>query len=425
MRILFIVPYVPSLIRTRSYNILNQLAARGHQVTLFTIRTGGEDNNDIHRLSHLGVKVQAFDLASFKSLWNCIRVLPTRYPLQSAYSWNHDLAKAAIASRHEFDVIHVEHLRGARYGISLLDIPRHDRPPVIWDSVDCITHLFTQAAKKNSSISGRAIARLELPRTRWFEAYLASQFEQVLITSEKDRETLLRLVSVSSGQGVVRGSAYSFSGVKNDGDVPRIEILPNGVDIEYFAPDGGERDAASIVLSGKMSYHANVAAAKYLVEEIMPIVWSKIPSARLVIAGKDPPRAIRGYANSHPGKIEVTGTVPDIRTYLRKASAAAVPILYGAGSQFKVLEAMGCGTPVVATSLAVSSFNLRPGKDVLVADKAEEFATALIEILSNRGRQRDLSVNGRRTIEREFGWDGIVERLVSIYDKHISSSNHG
>ncbi len=71
-----------------------------------------------------------------------------------------------------FDVIHVEHLRGARYALALANRPTRPgarRVPVIWDSVDCISSLFRQAAQASQAFRVRLAARLELRRTERFE----------------------------------------------------------------------------------------------------------------------------------------------------------------------------------------------------------------------------------------------------------------
>jgi glycosyltransferase involved in cell wall biosynthesis len=169
-----------------------------------------------------------------------------------------------------------------------------------------------------------------------------------------------------------------------------------------------------------MSYHANVTAALYLVEEIMPRVWAQRPEVKVWIVGKDPPREVQRLVTGHGSRITVTGTVPDIRPYLRQASVSVVPLVYGAGSQFKVLEAMACGTPVVATSQAVSALDVADGQHVLVADGPAPFAAAALRLLSDADLCRNLSEAGRRYVEQYHDWRSIVERLEETYAQIIA-----
>ncbi|NIW43885.1 MAG: glycosyltransferase, partial [Gammaproteobacteria bacterium] len=115
----------------------------------------------------------------------------------------------------------------------------------------------------------------------------------------------------------------------------------------------------TVVITGKMSYHANITMAVYLAEEIMPRVWAERPGVQLEIVGKDPSPEVQNLGEHK--NVSVIGGVPDLRPYIQKATVAAAPILYGVGIQNKVLEAMACGTPVVVTPQAVSAIDVNDG----------------------------------------------------------------
>jgi glycosyltransferase involved in cell wall biosynthesis len=200
----------------------------------------------------------------------------------------------------------------------------------------------------------------------------------------------------------------------------RITVLRNGVDLDYFQPgDPAGREPKTVLVSGKMSYHANVAMVLRLVESIMPAVWARDPEVSVVIVGKDPPRRIQELTQD--ARVTVTGTVKDIRPYLRKATIAAAPVEYGAGIQNKVLEAMACGTPVVATPQAVSAIDLKPGEDALVSEEAGTFAGSILALLDNKDLQRTLGENGRAFVERNHRWSAIAGQLEGIYKQEIES----
>jgi glycosyltransferase involved in cell wall biosynthesis len=294
------------------------------------------------------------------------------------------------------DVVHVEHLRGADYGLAIGEDA--GATPVIWDSVDCITHLFEQAVRNRTDHLGRLINRVEVERTRRFEGSLLPRFDRVLVSSRVDREALLDLASP-----VDRANAA-------------VNVLSNGVDLDYFAPGEEQRHANTLVFSGKMSYHANESAVLHLLREIMPRIWAVRPDTRLVVVGKDPSRQLRRLLAEESARVQVTGTVADIRPYLRTATVAVVPLVYGAGCQNKVLEAMGCGTPVVATPQAVSALNTKPGQDVLVAAAATAFADAVLTLLANPEQCRAIGAAGRRYVEEHHRWLDVAGRLESIYE---------
>lgn len=408
MKILFIVPYVPNLIRVRPYNLIRHLAQRGHEVSVLTLHSDEGERADVQELRACCHDVRSFALSRSQTLLNVLGALPQRTPLQAAYCWQPAMGKEIDRlfrgrnGRAVFDVVHVEHLRGAVYALHVKGMaPGGNRtivPPVVWDSVDCISLLFQQAAQKSRSQAGRWMARLELGRTRRYEAWLAQQFDHVLITSAEDRAALLQL----------RG---------NGSTAPPVSVLGNGVALDYFTPQAGARQPREIVISGKMSYHANVTMALYLVDEIMPLVWARCPDVRVTIVGKDPPPAVLALAQ-HP-QVTVTGTVPDVRPYLQRATVAAAPVSYAAGVQNKVLEAMACGTPVVATAQATSSLQAVPGRDFLLANGASQFAEQILALIDDPAKCKAVGKAGQQYVNKYHNWGAVAARLESIYRQVI------
>ena len=154
-------------------------------------------------------------------------------------------------------------------------------------------------------------------------------------------------------------------------------------------------------------------------QEIMPLVWAKRPGARVFIVGANPPRSIRRLAQIFPGRVEVTGAVPDIRPYLRRAAVAAAPVRYGAGIQNKVLEAMACGVPVVATSQACSALEAVSDRDLLVAATAGDFAAGVVRVLEDGALAGRLGAAGRRYVEAHHDWGVVTGQLEHIYEECI------
>ncbi len=405
MNILYIVPNPPSLVRVRPFNLTRQLRARGNRVTLATVWANAGECADIERLRADGFKVIAARLAKQQIALNLMRAFVTGTPLQAEYSWQPDLLSLISKCQALYDAIHIEHLRGARFGLALNTELLHLKSniPIVWDSVDCITYLFEQAARQSQSASGKLMTWMELGRTRRHEGWLVNQFDQVLVTSQTDKAALEAISSLRSRVPNIRHP---------------IEVLPNGVDLEYFAPGEDAHQPDTVVFSGKMSYHANITAALYLANQVMPLVWAHRPSVRLVVAGSQPSPSVRKLAETYP-QVEVTGYLSDLRAPLRKASLAVAPLLYGAGIQNKVLEAMACGTPVVASPLAVSALQVQPGQDCLVANSPQTFAEAILNLLNNPALRKRVSATGRRYVETHHDWAAIAAQLESIYTRSI------
>lgn len=401
MNLLFVIPYVPTPIRVRPYSFLKTLAAQDHHITLATLWRSNSEYEALTDLENLGINIITEQLPQTQSLWNAARTLPSRVPLQANYCYHPGLEQMILQQmrRSRFDAIHIEHLRGAQYG---LNIQKYATCPVIWDSVDCISHLFAQASHHSRSLFGKWMTRLELKRTRRFEGELIARFPFTLVTSSVDKSALLALPQSTN--------VSELEALAN-----KIIVLPNGVDTGRFFPGSHQRHPATLVISGKMSYHANVTMVLHLIHDIMPLVWARYPDTRVTIVGKDPPASIQKLHRD--ARVEVTGFVTDMQPYLSQATIAVAPMAYGAGIQNKLLEAMACQTPVVTMRQAVSALQIVPERDLLVADDAQSFAHQVCRLLDAPQHQQDIGQNGYTYVQKFHNWQRLSEQLVDIYQQ--------
>ena len=223
MKILVIVPYAPTLIRTRSFSPLRSLGRQGHSLTLAKLW-----ENNLERLNDQRVSVISRRLGKPRIARNVLTALASNRPVQAVYAWQPapaELLTEAIAGQ-RFDVVH---LHCAEYGLHIQAQLRWQgaSTPVVWDRVDCISLLFEQAADHSRRHFGRWVSRLELPRTRRYEAQAIQRFAGVLVTSPKDRAALEAL---RRQPGATRQDSAP-AGIRRPIFVP-----PNGVDTDYFLP---------------------------------------------------------------------------------------------------------------------------------------------------------------------------------------------
>jgi glycosyltransferase involved in cell wall biosynthesis len=162
-----------------------------------------------------------------------------------------------------------------------------------------------------------------------------------------------------------------------------------------------------------MSFHANIAGVCVLVEHILPLIWQKRPTVRLIIAGDDPPAAVRRLARDP--RIEVTGYLPDLRPAIARAQIAVCPLPYAVGMQNKVLEAMALGTPVVASTPVAAGLQAIAGRDLLVADEPTDFANVVLRLLEDRVQWRSLAAHGAAYIRSHHHLDVIIQQLTAVY----------
>ena len=144
----------------------------------------------------------------------------------------------------------------------------------------------------------------------WFRLYerkLWYRFRNGVVVSDVERQTYLKI------------------NPKLD-----LNVIPNGVDISHFqvTPLPTNQDH-TILLNGTMSYYANVDAAIWFVEKIFPLILRRLPRTKLLIVGQNPVEQVQRLARTD--QVIVTGSVPDMRTYLSQSNVVAVPLRIGHG----------------------------------------------------------------------------------------------
>jgi len=137
------------------------------------------------------------------------------------------------------------------------------------------------------------------------------------------------------------------------------------------------------------------------------------PDATFIAAGTRPHRRVRALGDAQ--SIVVQEDVPDVGAVLARATVAVAPMHAGSGQPLKILEAMACGTPVVATPIAASGLDAEPGRHLLVGTDAESFAAQVLRVLDEPGLARSLAEEARRLMEERYTWERSVATLESIY----------
>jgi len=188
-----------------------------------------------------------------------------------------------------------------------------------------------------------------------------------------------------------------------------VKVVDNGVDLEYFRPDGTEPDKNSLVYVGTMDWRPNQDAAVYFVEEILPIIAARRPETKISLVGRKPPAHIK--ALDRHSAVTVTGSVDDIRPYIRHSAVYVVPLRIGGGTRLKILDAMAMGRAIVSTSVGAEGLDVSDGENIMLADTPQEFADRVVELLEDDARRRRLGAAGRALVEAHYSWDRLVAKL--------------
>jgi glycosyltransferase involved in cell wall biosynthesis len=273
------------------------------------------------------------------------------------------------------------------YSQMVRTMPLVSRSPVpkVMDFQDALS-MNTERRMELSRGLWRYILHFEFKMLRSTEYNAFKIFDALTIISENDSEAIPH---------------------RKNGD---IIVVPNGVDFDYFQPMEREKKY-DIVFCGNMHYEPNVNASRYLVGEVMPLVWREIPEATLLLAGAFPKNKVSRLAGE---RVTVTGFVDDIRESYASARIFAAPMQTGSGLQNKLLEAMAMRLPCVTTSISNDSLHAEEGREVLVGNTPQEFAAHIVSLLRNEQQRNALAENGNDFVTSRYSWETAGEKLEEV-----------
>ena len=387
MRILFVchrMPYPPSDgARVRAFHIIRHLA-RSHEVTLAAPARSADEQKATEQLKQHCSAVITGPITKLAAAARMVKNLATATPSSMGFFYSPQLAariKQAVSAR-PFDMVfvycssvahYVEDIQGAVKVIDFVDMDSQK-----W-LVYAKVHRFPLSL--GYWLEGTKLQRAEVA--------IARAFDLCLCVTPGELATL-------RGFGVSATTGW----------------FPNGVDLDYFTPVDAPYDPNAICFVGRMDYFPNQQAVIDFCDHVLPKVQKARPEAGFTIIGAEPPRAVRELAR-RPG-VTVTGTVADVRAFVRRSAVSVAPLKIARGVQNKILEAMAMGVPVVASPQTAQGVDAVPGRHLMVAADPEAMVAAVIRLLGDAEERQRLARAGREHVERNYSWEGAMRQMDAL-----------
>jgi hypothetical protein len=195
--------------------------------------------------------------------------------------------------------------------------------------------------------------------------------------------------------------------------LPDLDVYADAIAVDIVTPTAAEPSAAHrIGFIASYGHQPNVDAALYFALSVFPLVRQRLADAEFVVAGRNPPEALR---HAVADGISCVGFVDDVPTFYSGVDVVVAPIRYGGGIKIKVLEAMACGRAVVTTSIGAEGIAEFDEEALVVADEPAAFADAVVALLEDEARRTCLGERARHLVERRFSWRRVMDDLDRIY----------
>ena len=296
---------------------------------------------------------------------------------------------AASLTTTAFDLVHVDTLALCPFA------PRNSAVPTVLTHHNIESALMERRAQTETGRAAKAYLSRQARKLRAYESQAATAVDLNITVSDNDAEAL---------QALAPGAVTA--------------VVPNGVDTDYFIPDGTPEEPA-LVYAGGMNMFANRDAVLYFLREVWPQVRAAVPGVTFYAVGQDPPPELRAIAAADP-QVVVTGKVPDVRPYIRRSAVYVVPLRVGGGTRLKVLDGLSLGKAMVATSIGCEGIAVTPGEHLLIADSPAALADAVVSLLKDAAARQRLGQAARALIERRYAWPVIGSALMASYRDAIA-----
>ncbi|MGA6992780.1 MAG: glycosyltransferase [Candidatus Deferrimicrobiaceae bacterium] len=295
------------------------------------------------------------------------------------------LARKAVEvlGREKFDVCQVEHTETGVFW---------KPPPRLPAILTCHDVIAKPAFRRYSASRGIhcVVPWLTWRAARIVEKRSLSKFRLVFTLSDEDKEWTARLYPATKARVLHYPGGIGFTGL------PRCEV-PNRV-----------------LFAGALNRPQNIEAVKFLWEKVWPAVRAEVHEAELWVAGGGAPTSLVSQLSGDP-RVKVTGYTGDLEGLYKSAAVFAAPISTGGGIIVKILDAMAAGVPVVTTSYGNEGIRGVPGKDLLIADRPEEFAHSVISLLKDDVWRKMLGESARWLVEERSSAPGLMDTIEGSY----------
>lgn len=356
--------------------------SQSHDIYLFALDADNADHTTAKKmLTPYCKEIHFFSLSPASIAGNVFKAFLKGKPLQVGYFYNklvHQKVNDLLDAINP-DHIYCQLIRTAEYVIDR-------KTPKSIDYQD----VFSMGAKrqiKSSAIHMKPALMIEYKRLKKYENKVFDLFDHKTIISIADRDLI---------------------------DHPKredIHIILNGVDFDFFTPTYTKEKVSDLVFTGNMSYAPNVNASEYLVNEVMPLVWKKMPEVSIQLAGATPDKRVSNLASD---KVIVTGWLDDIRDAYASSKIFIAPMQIGTGLQNKLLEAMAMEMPAITSPLANDALKASHNQQIMVGTDPQSYADIIVEMMSDINKRDKIAKAGRKFVMENYSWKAASKQLDDI-----------
>lgn len=374
----------------RINEVAKHLKQQGHELILVSL--SDERVTPIEQAHELYDKVYFVKRNRIMSLVNGAMHFISGKPIQCGYyyskAYKELLQKVIDKEQPDFYVSHLLRMVPYLYELGLED-------KSIIEMTDALSKTYLLSSKAQGVGLLKYVYILEQRLIANYEKFVVKHFPKVVLVSQADIDYLKERIP---------------------GETPSLALHSNGVG--YINEISTSYNVDKICFLGNMRSMQNQDAALFFAKEVFPLVKKQHPNAKFYIVGSLPPPNIQAIASDD---IIVTGFVEDLEGFIKDACLLVAPVRVAAGIQNKVLVAMGCGIPVVMTSLISHAIpELKNGENCIISDEAEAIAASCHRLMTNREERNSIAIKGYNMVKEHYSWYEKLKGYETLKEKNCN-----
>jgi len=366
--------------KLRAYHQIKELSLSYHIILCSLTRTKIK-KEWLNELDPYCQSIHTYKLNNFFIFTNLFKAFFEGKPFQIGFFFQRKIQKQIqlVVKTQQPDFIYCQLIRTTEYVKNIHSIPK------VLDYMDALS----TGMEKRAEISNwfkKIIFKIEGVRLKNYENNIFDYFDSHTIISHQDQ----KLIAHPSNQ--------------------KITIVPNGIGA-YFTnfDDTNIKKEYDIVFVGNLNYPPNIECCLFIINDILPLFIQNGINLKVLLSGANPSSKILKYSNNK--NITITGWVDDIRLSYVKGKIFVAPLFIGTGLQNKLLEAMSLNVPCVTTSLANNALGAELNSEIIIANNAFEFYTAINLLLDNSELNSKMTIKANDFVNKHYNWQNATHKI--------------
>lgn len=254
---------------------------------------------------------------------------------------------------------------------------------------NCEALIYKRYCIGSRSIIKKAFLLLESIKLQRFEQKAVQSVDRLILLSKEDKKAL--------------------KADNRDARIIPIGIQDRGVKKVLVCRD----ENINLLFVGTLTWAPNNNGLIWFINEVIPLIERKI-NYKLYIVGKNPSSEVTESAKKYKNII-ITGYVESVEEYYDKCDLTIVPLFIGSGQRVKLIEAFSKGMPTISTSIGAEGLHYETGKDIIIADNAQDFCDGICRMTDPDLRDA-MGRNARSIYEHYYSPEAVSELLLKAIE---------